>query len=265
MSGASAVASARRRRAEPTPQTIRPSSSQPGPSEQTKIVEDSTPKQVSTPLQILQLHDKKIKELEESLEGTIVEISKKVLAENLKHFNLDKPLAPVKEFDSKPLLEKFTTLSSQFDELKTLVIKSVQTSNESNLEMLKIKNKVLGVEEHVLKLELQLKETEENNENIFNMEGNGAAEMLLRSMMQSSDMVSTSDGKLNIHENASDGESDDIGEVSEITLTEKELESIKTEVQAVLVEETIKPDEVIQDNKIYVSEDDEPKLVEKDE
>jgi hypothetical protein len=83
--------------------------------------------------------------------------------------------------------------------------------------------------------------------------------------MQSSDMVSTSDGKLNIHENASDGESDDIGEVSEITLTEKELESIKTEVQAVLVEETIKPDEVIQDNKIYVSEDDEPKLVEKDE
>lgn len=265
MSGASAVASARRRRADPTPQTITPPGGQPGPTQQSKSVEDSTPKQASTPLQILQVHDKKLKELEESLEGTIVEISKKVLAENLKHFNLDKPPAPVKEFDSKPLLEKFTSLSSQFDELKTLVIKSVQTSNESNLEMLKIKDKVLGVEEHVLQLELQLKESEENDENIFNMGGDGAAEMLLRSMMQSTVMAPTSDGKLNIHENASDDESDDIGEVSEITLTETELESIKSEVQAVLVEETIKPDELVPDNKIDVSEDDESEVVEKDE
>ena len=266
MSGASAVASARRRRAEPIPQTITPPGGQSASRQQTKPEEDSTPKQASTPLQILQVHDKKIKELEESLEGTIVEISKKVLAENLKHFNLDKPPAPVKEFDSKPLLEKLSSLSSQFDELKTLVIKSVQTSNESNLEMIKIKDKVLGVEEHVLQLELQLKESEENDENIFNMGGNGASEMLLRSMMQSSVMAPISDGKLNIHENASDDdESNDIGEVSEITLTETELESIKSEVRAVLVEETIKPDELVADNKIDVSEDDEPEVVEKDE
>mgnify|MGYP003964136639 FL=1 len=265
MSGASAVASARRRRAEPIPQTITPPGGQSASRQQTKPEEDSTPKQASTPLQILQVHDKKIKELEESLEGTIVEISKKVLAENLKHFNLDKPPAAVKEFDSKPLLEKFTNLSSQFDELKLLVIKSVQTSNESNLEMLKIKDKVLGVEEHVLQLELQLKEAEENDENIFNMGGDGAAEMLLRSMMQSSVMATTEDGKLNIHETESDDESNDIGEVSEITLTETELDSIKAEVQAVLVEETIKPDELVPDNKIEVSEDDEPRVVEKDE
>ena len=265
MSGASAVASARRRRAEPIPQTITPPGGQSASRQQTKPEEDSTPKQASTPLQILQVHDKKIKELEESLEGTIVEISKKVLAENLKHFNLDKPPAAVKEFDSKPLLEKFTNLSSQFDELKLLVIKSVQTSNESNLEMLKIKDKVLGVEEHVLQLELQLKEAEENDENIFNMGGDGAAEMLLRSMMQSSVMATTEDGKLNIHETESDDESNDIGEVSEITLTETELDSIKAEVQAVLVEETIKPDELVPDNKIEVSEDDEPRVVGKDE
>lgn len=265
MSGASAVASARRRRAEPIPQTITPPGGQSASRQQTKPEEDSTPKQASTPLQILQVHDKKIKELEESLEGTIVEISKKVLAENLKHFNLDKPPAAVKEFDSKPLLEKFTNLSSQFDELKLLVIKSVQTSNESNLEMLKIKDKVLGVEEHVLQLELQLKEAEENDENIFNMGGDGAAEMLLRSMMQSSVMATTEDGKLNIHETESDDESNDIGEVSEITLTETELDSIKSEVKAVLVEETIKPDELVPDNKIEVSEDDEPRVVEKDE
>lgn len=265
MSGASAVASARRRRAEPIPQTITPPGGQSASRQQTKPEEDSTPKQASTPLQILQVHDKKIKELEESLEGTIVEISKKVLAENLKHFNLDKPPAAVKEFDSKPLLEKFTNLSSQFDELKLLVIKSVQTSNESNVEMLKIKDKVLGVEEHVLQLELQLKETEENDENIFNMGGDGAAEMLLRSMMQSSVMATTEDGKLNIHETESDDESNDIGEVSEITLTETELDSIKSEVKAILVEETIKPDELVADDKIEVSEDDEPRVVKKDE
>ena len=265
MSGASAVASARRRRAERIPQTITPPGGQSASRQQTKPEEDSTPKQGSTPLQILQVHDKKIKELEESLEGTIVEISKKVLAENLKHFNLDKPPAAVKEFDSKPLLEKFTNLSSQFDELKLLVIKSVQTSNESNVEMLKIKDKVLGVEEHVLQLELQLKEAEENDENIFNMGGDGAAEMLLRSMMQSSVMATTEDGKLNIHETESDNESNDIGEVSEITLTETELDSIKSEVKAVLVEETIKPDELVADDKIEVSEDDEPRVVEKDE
>jgi hypothetical protein len=265
MSGASAVASARRRRAEPIPQTITPPGGQSASRQQTKTEEDSTPKQTSTPLQILQVHDKKINDLEANLEETIVEISKTVFAENFKHFNLDKPSAPAKEFDSKPLLEKVTNLSSQFDELKLLVIKSLQTSNESNVEMLKIKDKVLGVEEHVLQLELQLKEADENDENIFNMGGDGAAEMILRSMMQSSVMATTEDGKLNIHETESDNESNDIGDVSEITLTETELDSIKSEVKAVLVEETIKPDELVGDDKIEVSEDDEPRVVEKDE
>lgn len=262
MSGASAVASARRRRADPIPQTITPPSGQPVSRQQTRSVVESTPKQTSSPLQILQEHDKKIKELEESLEETIVEISKKVLVENLKHFNLDKPPAPVKEFDSKPLLEKITNLSSQFDELKTLVIKSVQTSNESNIEMLKIKDKVLCVEERVLQLEVQLKNVEENDENIFNMGGDGAAEMLLRSMMQSTVMTSKEDGKLNIYENESEVDSNDIGEVSEITLTETELDTIKSEVQAVLLQENINPDELVPDDKIEVSEDDEP-LIEK--
>ena len=81
--------------------------------------------------------------------------------------------------------------------------------------------------------------------------------------MQSSVMTTTEDGKLNIHETESDDESNDIGEVSEITLTETELDSIKSEVQAVLVEETIKPDELVPDDKIEVSEDDEPLVVKK--
>ena len=261
MSGASAVASARRRRADPAPQIITPPGGQPGPSQQTRSVDDSTPKQASTPLQILQVHDKKIKELEESLEGTIVEISKKVLAENLKHFNLDKPPAPVKEFDSKPLLEKFTTLSSQsseFNELKLLVIKSAQTSNESNIEMLKIKDKVLGVEQYVLELENKLKETEEDGENIFNMGGDGSAEMLLRSMLQSSIIGSNSndDGRLNIHE--TDEDSNDFGDdVSEIKLTETELNKLKDEVICDLQEENINTDEIDNSKKIDVSENEE--------
>jgi hypothetical protein len=283
MSGSSAVASARRRRAEPVLQPNPSSSVQPGPSQQTKTtsVQDSSSKQAFTPLQILQVHDKKIKDLEENLEGTIseifkkkletnleekiVEISKTVFAENFKHFNLDKLPTKEKEFDSKPLLEQINKLSSQFDELKTLVIKSVQNSNESNIEMLKIKDKVLSVEEYMLKLELQLKESQENDENLFNMSGDSAAEMLLRSMMQSNVMATAEDGKLNIHENESDDESNDIGEVSELKLTESELNSIKSDIKAILVEETIKSDDFVEDNKIEVSEDDEPQLVNKNE
>ena len=52
--------------------------------------------------------------------------------------------------------------------LKTLLIKSQQTTNESSNEMLKIKDKILGLEEHVNKIETQIKENEEIHENIFN-------------------------------------------------------------------------------------------------
>lgn len=261
MSGASAVASARRRRADPTPQTITQPGTQAATSQQAKSVEDSIPKQASTPLQILQVHDKKIKELEENLEATVVEISKKVFAENFKHFNLDKAVVQKKDsvdFDSKPLLEKIENLSSEFNELKLLVIKSAQTSNESNIEMLKIKDKVLGVEQYVLELENKLKETEEDGENIFNMGGDGSAEMLLRSMLQSSIIGSNSndDGRLNIHE--TDEDSNDFGDdVSEIKLTETELNKLKDEVICDLQEENINTDEIDNSKKIDVSENEE--------
>lgn len=264
MSGSSAVASARRRRAEPLSQPVQQSAplSSSGNQEAKDVYDsDSRSKQVSTPLQILQLHDKKIKEFEENLEETIIEISKKVLSENLKHFNLDKPESKVKELDNTQILDKlakFDELLDKFNELKTLVIKSNQISNESSIEMLKIKDKVLSVEEHILELEYKLKQSSPDENNIFNSEGNNAAEMLLRSMMQSSVLQTTEDGKLNIHNVDSDDESNDIGDVSEITLTESDLHSLNEEMKdTVLVEENIKLDNPVSDDKIEVSEDDE--------
>ena len=264
MSGSSAVASARRRRAEPLSQPVQQSVplSSSGNQEAKDVYDsDSRSKQLPTPLQILQFHDKKIKEFEENLEGTIIEISKKVLSENLKHFNLDKPESKVKELDNTLILDKlakFDELLDKFNELKTLVIKSNQISNESSIEMLKIKDKVLSVEEHILELEYKLKQSSSDENNIFNSEGNNAAEMLLRSMMQSSVLQTTEDGKLNIHDVDSDDESNDIGDVSEITLTESDLHSLNEEMKdTVLVEENIKLDNPVSDDKIEVSEDDE--------
>lgn len=261
MSGASAVASARRRRADPTPQTITPPGGNSASNQQTKSQDDLSQKQQSTPLQILQVHDRKLKELEENLEQTIVEISKKVLAENLKHFNLDKPPVTPKEFDSGPLIEKFNTLASNFDELKTLLIKSQMMSLETNTEMLKIKDKVLEVEENFTRLELNMKESEVNENSMFNMEGgDGGAEMFLRNMMQSAIMGNTKDSKLNIHDNDTDEESNELGDVSEITLSESDLDKLKNDVSSEiteLTEDSIKPDETKPKELIEVSENEE--------
>jgi len=264
MSGSSAVASARRRRAEPIPQTITSSGGNPETTQQIKNNDDSVQKQSATPLQILQVHDKKIKELEDNLEETIVEISKKVLAENLKQFNLDKPQPVVNnkvEFDSRPLIEKYESLSSKFDELKTLFIKSQMMSIETNTEMLRIKDKVLEVEEYSSQIELQLKKTEQNENNLFNMDGdNGDAEMFLRSMMQSAVMGNSKDDRLNIHDNDTDEESNELGDVSEITLSESELDKLKTEVTGKITElseDSIKPDEPPGTDLIEVSENED--------
>ena len=184
--------------------------------------------------------------------------------------NLDKSTSEVKEFDSTSFILKFDELSSQFNELKTLVIKSFQSSNESSIEMLKIKEKVLVLEQNFLQLELNVKQSSLDEDNMFKMDDNSSAEMLLRSMiesslMESNPMETTECEKLNIHDTESDNESNDIGDVSEITLTESDLDSIKTEVkEVVLVEENVKPDDQILDNKIEISEDEEEILKKND-
>lgn len=284
MSGASALASARRRRAETTPQIITPNTSNTTPAPRNNNVDDSQKQQV-TPLQILQTHDLKLKELESTLESKVVEIAKAVLEENLKHLNLDKGSSV--SSDDGYLVKRIDKLTESLEELKMLVIKNQTLGLETNGEMLKLQNdsvelktkitllendnngndkvierlKVMEennnnvnekllerlkvIEENVSELENIIKEDENDQDNLFNLEEGSPAEMLLRSMMQGSYNIPTNTDneeqeihKLNIHDNESES-SNDIGDVSELTLTESDLNLIKNEVKNELKEELV--------------------------
>lgn len=284
MSGASAVASARRRRAEPTPQTITPSTSNTTPATRNNNDDDSQ-KQPVTPLQILQVHDLKIKEIETTLENKIVEITKSVLEENLKHLKLDN-VSSISS-DNGSLVKRIDKLTENLEELKSLVIKNQTLGLETNSEMLKQKNdsveimrkmtlletassanynvnekvmkRLTKIEENVSEIQNMIKEDDENFNEHFNFDKGGAAEMLLKSMMQGSFNIPTNrDNKeeevqqeahtLNIHDNESDA-SNDIGDISELTLTESDLNSIKDEVKKDLKEELINLENLTKDNE----------------
>ena len=196
MSGASAVASARRRRAEPTPQTITPSTPNiPQPARNN--IDDDSQKQPVTPLQILQAHDLKIKELETTLESKVVEISKAVVEENLKHLILNN--GPSASPDDSSLEKRIDKLTENLEELKMLVIKNQTLGLETNGEMLKLQKdsidlkdkvslletgnnynekimeRITTIEESVSELETLIKEDENEEDNLFNLgEGNGS-------------------------------------------------------------------------------------------
>ena len=263
MSGASAVASARRRRAEPTPQTITPSTPN---TPQPPRNDDDTQKQPVTPLQILQAHDLKIKELETTLESKVVEISKAVVEENLKHLILNN--GPSASPDNSSLGKRIDKLTENLEELKMLVIKNQTLGLETNGEMLKLQKdsidlkdkvslletgnnynekimkRITTIEESVSELETLIKEDDNEEDNLFNLGEGNAAEMLLRSMMQGSYNMATNEKdeevvhKINIHDNESDA-SNDIGDISELTLTESDLNTIKDEIKNELQEEKV--------------------------
>lgn len=261
MSGSSALASARRRRTEPVQQVIEPQNNSSKVNQETKNPNNLTSTATSTPLQILQMHDRKIKELEDNLEENIINIAKRVVLENL---NLQKESVKVQEFDSKPLLLKIDTLESNFSELKMLIIKTQQTSLDTTNEMLKIKDKIKSVEENIeeniLQIQNEIKQKDTNEENIFNMSGDNAAEMLLRSMMQSTMMEDNEiDDKINIHDEEDENESSNIGDINEITLSESELNSIKSEVVTELKEELVNIDDFKNKELINVSENESDK------
>lgn len=266
MSGASAVASARRRRAEPTPQTITPTTSSTSNISQPARNDDDSQKQPVTPLQILQAHDLKIKELETTLESKVVEISKAVLEENLKHLKLNN-IPSVSSNDSS-LEKRIDKLTENLEELKMLVIKNQTLGLETNGEMLKLQKdttdlkdkvslletgnnynekiieRITSIEESISELECLIKEDENEEDNLFNLGEGNTAEMLLRSMMQGSYNMATNEKdeevvhKLNIHDNESDA-SNDIGDISELTLTESDLNTIKDEIKNELQEEKV--------------------------
>lgn len=258
MSGASAIASARRRRAEPVatpvPALITQQSTQKSTTASNAIVtpNDNTPKQSMKPLEILQIHDSKLRAIEESMDEKIIELSKVVVHENLKFLIQeveaiktsnsslrDELSASIRNtngsvsFDSSPIEEKISTLSDNYDELKTLVIKSQQQSIDTHTEMLKMKDREVFLENRVSELEGMIGDTTGNdNGGMFDMDQGGGVAEMLRSMMQSS-MVDNSQGEvLNIHENECD-DAAELYDMEEINRIEDDLGDLK------LVEENL--------------------------
>lgn len=245
MSGASAVASARRRRADPQPQTILPPGSQTNNNENIRRSEEVNQEQSVTPLQILKMHDNKLKELDSSLKENVENIVKDILNK----INIEKPKED-KSIDISYLLDKIKDLNKEFDELKTIVIKSQNLGLETNNEMLKMKDNINDLKDNIVELEKNINLSSDEDTNLFNMDSdeNGSAEMLIRSMLESSGMMGSSisknmeSGKLNIHDNESD-KSNDIDDIGEITLTESDLNSIKTDIISEMKEELANLDE----------------------
>ncbi|AET73188.1 hypothetical protein PGAG_00299 [Phaeocystis globosa virus 12T] len=252
MSGASAIASARRRRAEPTATPVPPlitqqSTQKSTPASKANVTpNDNTPKQSMKPLEILQIHDSKLRTIEESMDEKIIELSKVVVHENLKF--LIQEVEAIKStnsslrdelsssirntnasvsFDSSPLEEKISTLSNNYDELKTLLIKSQQQSIDTHTEIVKMKDREVFLETRVSELESMIGDTTGNdNGGMFDMgQGGGVAEML-RSMMESS-MADNSKGEmLNIHENECD-DAAELYDMEEINRIENDLGELK--------------------------------------
>ena len=252
MSGASAIASARRRRAEPTATPVPPLTTQQSTQKSTPAYnanvtpDDNTPKQSMKPLEILQIHDSKLRAIEESMDEKIIELSKVVVHENLKF--LIQEVEAIKStnsslrdelsgsirntnasvsFDSSPLEEKISTLSNNYDELKTLLIKSQQQSIDTYSEMLMIRERGVFLENRVSDLESMIGDTSKNETGgMFDMgQGGGVAEML-RSMMESS-MTDNSEGEmLNIHENECD-DAAELYDMEEINRIEDDLGELK--------------------------------------
>ena len=252
MSGASAIASARRRRAEPVATPVPPlitqqSTQKSTPASKANVTpNDNTPKQSMKPLEILQIHDSKLRAIEESMDEKIIELSKVVVHENLKF--LIQEVEAIKtsnsslrdelsasisntngsvSFDSSPLVERISTLSDNYDELKTLVIKSQQQSIDTHTEMLKMKDREVFLENRISGLESMIGDTNGNeNGGMFDMDQGGGVAEMLRSMMQSS-MVDNREGEvLNIHENECD-DAAELYDIEEINRIEDDLGALK--------------------------------------
>ena len=246
MSGSSAMASARRRRVAESTITV-PEESKPTIISKSNIVNnDNIPKQSMKPLEILQIHDSKLRTIEDSMEEKIIELSKVVLRENLKH--IVKEVETIKinnnslrdelsasirntnasvSFDSSPLVEKISTLSDNYDELKTLLIKSQQQSIDTYSEMLMIRERGVFLENRVSDLESMIGDTSKNETGgMFDMgQGGGVAEML-RSMMESSMADNSGEEVLNIHENDCD-DATELYDMDEINRIEDDLVDLK--------------------------------------
>jgi len=128
--------------------------------------------------------------------------------------------------------KKIDELVNELNGLKMLVIKNQTLSLETNNEMMKIKTNMQDLDEIVDSVKNSVESTNSNDS--FNMNDN-TAQMLFKSMLESSFSNSSTGemfNKLNILDNdESDDLSDDIDKnVNEIQLTETDLQHLKDEV-----------------------------------
>jgi len=185
MSGASAVASARRRRAgtveQPQPQVAQQRNQQ--NNQQTN--QQSNENNQMTPLQILQLHDDKLVSLENDFESRVEEVIKKmnISSNNTNTQNVldDKLIEEINNKIDNKLSSKLTNIN---DTIKSILLNIEKLSdftniNEKNaskieelineinaLKMLVIKTQTLSLETNgdIIKMKDQIKELQESRE-----------------------------------------------------------------------------------------------------
>ncbi len=164
MSGASANASARRRRAAPdNSQTVLQRSSN---LQQRPIREEVTnntdtnntlPNNTGTPLQILKLHDFKIKEIEESLDEKILSISRQIAEEVLfNNIEIDNSNDNYNDNnkDNNDLFDNINSLQAKienvnFDELLSFKSKFENDSSYNNTLLEKLDNRLQKLEDDI--------------------------------------------------------------------------------------------------------------------
>jgi hypothetical protein len=239
MSGSSANAAARRRRA---------GTDQPGPSgmvgnviqqENTSDIDiDTDTRSKYTPLQLLKVHEAKFKNLEDTLEEKIAEIVNDVVNEK---FALVTEGAPSNKSEPNNndinLTNKIDELIRNLDDLKMLVIKNQTLGLETSNELIKIKD-------NLKELESELTSVKSNAMNNSENASDNITEMLFKNMLASSFSENEEQiSKLNIHDgddsNISNEELNDIGipEIvvdsiggPDIKLTPDDIQHIKDEI-----------------------------------
>ena len=135
MSGASAVASARRRRAGPSDSTSNLNNNQNLKSQQPAA--SNNDEQKYTPLQILQIHDSKIKNLEENFYNNLMDKVSHLVAEKLSTYNLNN----LNDVLNKNIImnKELLSIKDQLNILTSTNNSTIETMNPDVLETLEKK------------------------------------------------------------------------------------------------------------------------------
>lgn len=235
MSGAAAVASARRRRAngapEPSPRQRQVNNIQPVPESNNQM----------TPLQILQLHDDKLSSLEQDFESRV----EKIILEKMNKSNLSNTSDPniMEQINDKIENTLSVKLTNVNDTIKSILLNieklsEFTTINEKNtnkidglvneinaLKMLVIKTQTLSLETNndIIKMKDSIKDLEEykNSPNNLNEMDNGLNFMKTMMGMSHLDIEKQENSSLNILGNVEDlNDINDINDIKDCILQE---------------------------------------------